>query len=594
MDARQILLEFERYFHIRGIFPDMLRWIGWGIVRLLAYMAQGLENALDQILTMGGLLTADAVQGFMSEWRPVVWLVLLITLVGIGILMMLQKIKEKATIIWNILIAIIILFGLPAGMIAMNNITTAVVQAVNPDDNSLVLETVRNNVTDLTVLDQRNFTNIPHPANSISQENILRIDINEYIRARHSNNRDVFGNKIVLNAYGEMLLEPLDSSFFDFLTQRYYRFHLPFFTVMITLIIMCITFIFTGVKIARLFYELVFKQLFASVLAFADITSGQRLKSVLHSILSSYIVIMVCIFLLRLYTIATAWLAQNLTGVALVIAIAGVSLSVIDGPNLVEKIFGIDAGLQSGFKTLLTAKILARSGTRIARPVGRGALNKTLPSRRKDQKLAKDVRGQRWDSYKKKNPGVADKTAQMMENSHAKDRKSVDGVGTVSSAGESANTMNFGGGGIYNDTGTKQSGVNEQQSGINTPANTTTSKNNQLNVGKNSADKSGIHKKSAAQTNSHALAAKGKQSGAAIKTSGGIDGKSRTTSKTSAASQSIHKNSPSSANSSAVDSKPPSPSKSNVEKSGSSSPRSYNLRPDKVKDAKKYDKKGKK
>src|SRR5699024_740600 len=89
-------------------------------------------------------------------------------------------------------------------------------------------------------------------------------------------------------------------------------------------------------------------------------------------ILASFLIIMLTAILLKLYVLFNAWLSTVVTStdigigftsgtLAKLIFQISVSFAVIDAPNLVERILGIDAGLKSGFNTMMGAYAGAKS-----------------------------------------------------------------------------------------------------------------------------------------------------------------------------------------------------------------------------------------
>lgn len=59
---------------------------------------------------------------------------------------------------------------------------------------------------------------------------------------------------------------------------------------------------------------------------------------------------------MKIYILGTDFIDAKLDGVAYLIALYAFSLAVIDGPSLVERLFGIDAGLKSSYGALAGAK----------------------------------------------------------------------------------------------------------------------------------------------------------------------------------------------------------------------------------------------
>ena len=122
------------------------------------------------------------------------------------------------------------------------------------------------------------------------------------------------------------------------------------------------------VKVVKLMFELAFSKVFIIGGALADISHGQKTKQMLMHIISIYIAIVSVGLTLQLYILGTAWLNDRVSGFASIMINLGASLFVIDGPNLLEKIFGVDAGLSSGLRVLMGIN----SGMDILSKVGRG------------------------------------------------------------------------------------------------------------------------------------------------------------------------------------------------------------------------------
>ena len=142
------------------------------------------------------------------------------------------------------------------------------------------------------------------------------------------------------------------------------KYNIDFVSVIIGLATTGITLLCVGFKIARLIFELAFNKLFAMLFAFADIEDNKKIKAILKNVFSTFAVIMATAVLLKLYIIFVAWLnftassvdtgiGFTVTSLAKLILQIGASFAVIDGPNIIERILGIDAGLKSGLNTML-------------------------------------------------------------------------------------------------------------------------------------------------------------------------------------------------------------------------------------------------
>ncbi|MDY0409721.1 hypothetical protein RWD45_15540 [Virgibacillus soli] len=93
----------------------------------------------------------------------------------------------------------------------------------------------------------------------------------------------------------------------------------------------------------------------ALIVAPTDIHDGQKTKKVIQAILNTFVATILIFLSMKVYMIGTAYLEELLDTFPYLIALIAFSLAVIDGPNIVERLFGIDAGLKNGWDILAGA-----------------------------------------------------------------------------------------------------------------------------------------------------------------------------------------------------------------------------------------------
>ena len=213
------------------------------------------------------------------------------------------------------------------------------------------------------------------------------IDTNEMVDPKDKNiqNPDVFSYKAVISATdGTASLEKLESGgLLSFLNpNQYYRYKFKFGTIFVTFLGASVAMFFTGIKVVRLIFELMAHQVITPVVALAELHNGQRTKALLQSIISTFATIIICFVLMRLYLIGTAWLSGSpINGFGWFVAFIGMTLSLLDGPDFIARIFGYDAGIKSAFSTFMVARTIGRFVSRpfamaahhIPNPVGERA-----------------------------------------------------------------------------------------------------------------------------------------------------------------------------------------------------------------------------
>jgi hypothetical protein len=136
------------------------------------------------------------------------------------------------------------------------------------------------------------------------------------------------------------------------------------------MVVMAITLFSIAYKLARLSFELAFNHLLVVMVAPADLHDGQKTKKILQSILNTFLVIVLIFISMKIYIIGTAYLADNFDGWVYVIALIGFSLALLDGPNIVERLFGIDAGLKGGLGLLAGTYAAGKMTASFANGVG--------------------------------------------------------------------------------------------------------------------------------------------------------------------------------------------------------------------------------
>ena len=135
-----------------------------------------------------------------------------------------------------------------------------------------------------------------------------------------------------------------------------YYYHIDFWSTFVLMIAVTICLIFSGIKIATTLFEIMFSQLITPFIIATDLNGSGRAKKAIQNMLLSNIILMIVVILLRIY-IAVIWGVKaseygDNFAVMLIVIIAGAKF-VIDGPEILTKLFGIDAGVKSGAATMM-------------------------------------------------------------------------------------------------------------------------------------------------------------------------------------------------------------------------------------------------
>lgn len=359
------LKEYEDVLQISSMVNDALRSIGWIFVKGLSVLIDGLESITDQILLTNTFFNNSQVVEFVSTIQPFLYVLLAGSFLFTGYLLIFQKKFERESFLINLFITLLILGLLSPTMSRIQKFSDEAIDEIGTSslygekDASLSEGILKRNIHDLIEHDSRNFeTARDESVNAIPTDLIDNIRINEIF---DKNNYDLSatGNKLaefyILWNGQETSLGKLDQGGVEWNNQYYYRYQPNWLTIFVTLGIMGFTLFSIAYKLARLSFELAFNYVLALLVAPADLHSGQKTKKVIQSILNTFLVIILIFVSIKLYTIGTAYLAETLDGFAYLIALIAFSVALIDGPNMVERLFGIDAGLKRGWGVALGA-----------------------------------------------------------------------------------------------------------------------------------------------------------------------------------------------------------------------------------------------
>lgn len=289
--------------------------------------------------------------------------VVLIVVVCIGIAFILNSNSIKGSkIIQNIMFGLLVVFILPTFINSVNGIIAS--SDMGNISTSSVNKIFSANIVDLkycfggdTVIDPTGEVHNGFP----DDYDYSLLPMDELIKGSETPGIDEVFTKTLLNRgsvdeeLGECSSGEIFGNFISFLSSYYYRYKVDMFPIFLSEIATILVMVFTFFKVVRLCYELIVNHFFAYIFAITDIASGAKLREALKSILSTYVVLIYCSVAISLFNTFQAWIFDSsiFNNFEASICIIPVAMAVIDGPNLIERLFGIDAGIKSGFHTAM-------------------------------------------------------------------------------------------------------------------------------------------------------------------------------------------------------------------------------------------------
>jgi len=391
------------------LYDDLIRNIGWGMIQALVWINNWIEGVATDVVTLGGVYDNPAMNRFIETIQPYVFGMFVVTLTVVGFQFMLNKIEKRNEVLMNVLIAVSVIVILPNLMNMMDDLLNEGVSALD-EPGTLSDSVLKRNIADVmyyvdsdfnyasgsneeTVTGNENL--LPHPPDSQNKdagttdytyanqlEEPSSIEVNEKLDVQ----KDEGWFSWTTKPWVSELKEKQDSGGqgYDFLTQRlvstgdggtrivdlntntvpatnlgqqsYYRYHVNWGITIATLAVTAFALVITTIKIGRAMFDLAFHQLFAMFTAATDLTGGQRLKKVLVEIASTFAVIFVMMVLLRMFIIYAQWandMEQHIGIIGTILLLIAGAWALIDAPDIVQRLLGIDAGLRSGWQAMM-------------------------------------------------------------------------------------------------------------------------------------------------------------------------------------------------------------------------------------------------
>lgn len=365
MSAQEILTRYGSYFEGQNLILTGLRELFYLVLSFLYSFIKGCGDLLSKAYNVLTFDTQSRVNEIFGGALSTEFLtaVVLIVVVCIGIAFILNSNSIKGSkIIQNIMFGLLVVFILPTFINSVNGIIAS--SDMGNISTSSVNKIFSANIVDLkycfggdTVIDPTGEVHNGFP----DDYDYSLLPMDELIKGSETPGIDEVFTKTLLNRgsvdeeLGECSSGEIFGNFISFLSSYYYRYKVDMFPIFLSEIATILVMVFTFFKVVRLCYELIVNHFFAYIFAITDIASGAKLREVLKSILSTYVVLIYCSVAISLFNTFQAWIFDSsiFNNFEASICIIPVAMAVIDGPNLIERLFGIDAGIKSGFHTAM-------------------------------------------------------------------------------------------------------------------------------------------------------------------------------------------------------------------------------------------------
>lgn len=376
-DFAAFMKKNQSWFVSNNMFLDIAHSIGWAVVRGLATLSDICQSLYSYSLGLIDFTTYEPLQAWISTLKGIFQALFALSLVFAGTVMIIDH-EKKPNFLKSVMVAGISVSALGYIMITLNQGVNAFCQEVAAGESN-TSNIINENFYDLKYIDSKygmanmdisndsNLENYHYPEGSFAIDNVRINDVLNYADA-DGDTKYILSHKVTWQVDASAgtpfyMIEDIYNGFGwnsagndDWFNQFYYRFHVQYINIYITLIAYCIVYICVSYKTVRIIYELAITRIMA-LLYSADVNGLQKTLKILGALKDGYVVLMLSAVCIKVFNFAQLYLNSKAGSNSLVynIVFLFTAFAVVDGPNLIQQLTGIDAGLQSGFGKIMAA-----------------------------------------------------------------------------------------------------------------------------------------------------------------------------------------------------------------------------------------------
>ena len=387
MSTIEYLEKFQPVLHKATWINDGLRWIGWQIIRMLANLADGLTSMYSQAFKLIDFWNSKDVSGFVAAYQPIFWVLCTLGIAWVGFMMIHRTKTDFHQKINNLMVALFIFIGLGTLTSTLSGLVVAGVGASLQKARPAV-SIVSNNMTDLMRVNNDGWKSLsPNPSTSIKTiDDVNNLDINETLDTgntllNHAGSKlnatgnEIMSHQLTMGGDGKYQLRDMKAFFHDI---AYYRYSFHPYLTFFELFAFTIAIILVIIKVFVSIMEIGFITMLAQGMALSDIDSGKRNLALIQKLRDTFIVLFLTSVMLQLFTFWTSALANpsnQQSPVAQCFGIIAGAMFLINGPNIVTSLFGMDGGARGIGATLVGGAMGLRAAGGLGRGMARGVSN---------------------------------------------------------------------------------------------------------------------------------------------------------------------------------------------------------------------------
>ncbi|MDU5861252.1 MAG: hypothetical protein E6Z35_09500 [Enterococcus faecalis] len=351
---------FSAYLSLVSTIKDIGRSILYFIVSIEVWLVDKLMNVLKEMLKFLGFYNADSLKGEGGLVQTLISFKsfgVAVAILMIGLVLLLGKSQQTRDIPMNVLMLLLMSLMLPSIMRDGIKIVTATESSLSATQGEVGFATVKDNLIDTYILAEKGWqTTEPDPKNRLTD--LDWFDINERISDPDEvKNGEVFNYELKnkKNGEGKEAVELDDGGggimawlVKKFFAPAYYRWHANWLPMIVTLGVLAFSLIISLLRVGRLGIELAYNNIWAQLTVFFSFRDMKRAKMAFMEIISGFVMLLSIFTMYYVFIYYNSFVfSKDVSMLAKLFAVAGGAWFVYDGPAIVQKTLGIDAGLST-------------------------------------------------------------------------------------------------------------------------------------------------------------------------------------------------------------------------------------------------------
>jgi len=373
-------------------FSDGLRFIGYWVIRLLSMLLDAVSSAQVEALRFLNFTTYQPIKDLSDKYQVIGLMVAGVCLATLGVLIMHKKERDLDKVVQNFLVATVLFLSLNLLLTNLSEFVRGASRASSSE--AFSQQIIRPNLTDLYAMDKAEWnTGIfggdtgNYPNFLSSDKDFAKVEINSTLVTAQKLLGDFFKDPnavplsdkakealaFQLDYYGSTPVLRKMSNYFLGKDDMYYRYSWNFWTILFTLIGALVVSVFLLWRLFQIMMEMGITSIWGQISSFTDIHSGKRNWQIINKLVSCAIVIIALFLLQNIFVLM--WQYIDTLGYAMplnVLAKLAVAFFIIQGPDIIEQLYGIDAGT-SGLASSVTGLVQGVRGiSMLGKGVGKG------------------------------------------------------------------------------------------------------------------------------------------------------------------------------------------------------------------------------